>query len=247
MGTVLVVDDQADIRSLVRLTLELDGHDVVTAASGAEALDAVRAGRPDVVVLDVTMPGKSGWEVLAELKATDDADVASIPVILLTARVDDLARIRGGIEGAIRYLTKPFSPAGLRREVGEALCGEPEATKRRRAQMSALEQLARRESGTTEPPPGSRPNLTRLGRVPARGGAVDARLAPNRIERLSVRQREVLAAVGSSESVSDAAGSLNVSRANVYASLGRIARKLDIRSVPDLVRLVRAGGIPPES
>ena len=95
--------------------------------------------------------------------------IAHIPVIMLTARADDLDRIRGGIEGAIRYLTKPFSPSELRNEVSDALTGDPEPMKRRKAQTEALEKLARIESGTPESPGGStaaRPHLTRLERAP---------------------------------------------------------------------------------
>ncbi|HSH58660.1 MAG TPA: response regulator, partial [Acidimicrobiales bacterium] len=117
MATILVVDNEPDIRDLVRLTLELDGHAVITASDGAEALELALRRRPDVVVLDLMMPEKNGWQVLAEMKGGEDTAVATTPVILLSARSDELARIRGGIEGAIRYLTKPFSPAEVRAEV----------------------------------------------------------------------------------------------------------------------------------
>jgi CheY-like chemotaxis protein/DNA-binding CsgD family transcriptional regulator len=251
MGTVLVVDDEADIRELVRLNLELDGHQVFTAANGAEALEFAVGEHPDVVVLDVMMPEKDGWQVLAEMKAAIDPVIAHIPVIMLTARADDLDRIRGSIEGAIRYLTKPFSPSELRDEVAAALTGDPEPLKRRKAQTDALEQLARLESGTSEPVGDrpARPHLTRLERTqdnePARPlGLV---VAADKMASMSVKQRELLEMVGSTPTVSEAAERLSVSRSNVYASLRRIARKLDVRSVPELVTLVRAGGLPPAS
>ena len=249
MATILVVDDEADIRELVRLNLELDGHEVLSAANGAEALEFAVGEHPDVVVLDVMMPEMDGWETLAQMKAASDPVIAHIPVIMLTARADDLDRIRGGIEGAIRYLTKPFSPSELRGEVALALTGEPEPLKRRKAQTDALEQLARIESGATEPPsgrPAARPHLTRLERTPDPEPAARAnvQVAPERVKTLSEKQRELLTTVGSTPTVSEAAERLQVSRSNVYASLRRIARKLDVRSVPELVTLARSGGIP---
>ena len=244
MATVLVVDDEADIRELVRLNLELDGHEVVLAADGSEALEYAVGEHPDVIVLDVMMPGLDGWTVLSELKASPDPFVSDIPVIMLTARSDDLDRIRGGIEGAIRYLTKPFSPAELRDEVGEAVAGDPEPTKRRKAQTEALEQLARLEGGrsTGDDSDAARPHLTRLERAPAQAAARPRppRLDTSRLGDLSDKQRELLDMVGSTPTVSEAAERLAVSRSNVYASLRRIARKLEVRSVPELVTLARA-------
>ena len=247
MATVLVVDDEADIRELIRLNLELDGHEVIPAANGAEGLEYAVGEHPDVVVLDVMMPEMDGWETLAQMKASPDPVIAHIPVIMLTARADDLDRIRGGIEGAIRYLTKPFSPSELRSEVADALTGDPEPTKRRKAQNEALEQLARIESGTTTPPNrAARPHLTRLERAPEPEPAAKpgSQIADDKIRTLSDKQRELLAMVGSTPTVSEAAERLQVSRSNVYASLRRIARKLDVRSVPELVLLARTGAIP---
>src|SRR5688500_2890685 len=170
MATVLVVDDEADIRELVRLNLELDGHTVILATNGLEALDYAVGEHPDAVVLDVMMPEMDGWETLAQMKSSVDPVIAHIPVIMLTARADDLDRIRGSIAGAIRYLTKPFSPSELRDEIAAALTGDPEPTKRRRAQTEALEELARIESGAGPEHAGTtraaRPHLTRLERAP---------------------------------------------------------------------------------
>ena len=251
MSVVLVVDDEADIRELVRLNLELDGHDVILAADGNEAIEFAVGEHPDVVVLDVMMPEKDGWTVLAEMKASIDPVIAHIPVIMLTARADDLDKIRGSIEGAIRYLTKPFSPSELRHEVRAALEGD-EPEKRRKAQTDALEQLARLESGQSEPAAGTvraaRPHLTRLERThepePVRTAPG---INPEKLTTLSEKQRELLQMVSDTPTVSEAAERLSVSRSNVYASLRRIARKLDVRSVPELVTLVRAGGLPAEA
>ena len=165
MATVLVVDDEADIVLLGRLNLEMDGYHVVTAGDGIEALALVESERPDVVVLDLMMPGLDGWGVLERLKTHPDEDVRTIPVLLLTALSGPMDRVRGGIEGAVRYLVKPFDPDDLRRAVSEALEGEPEPVQRRRAQALALESLARLEGNRpAESTPDStpRPHLTRL-------------------------------------------------------------------------------------
>ena len=247
MAVVLVVDDEEDIRELVGINLELDGHDVTAVASGPEALDRLRFSVPDVIVLDVMMPGMDGWEVLSKIKARG-AEYSTIPVLLLTARADDMDRIRGGIEGAIRYITKPFSLAELRHEVSLALEGEPEPVKRRRAQHEALEQLARIERGDVSRTAGAsaRPKLTKLEGVqearPTRHPV--RRLAPNQVSALSEKQQELLRAIATTPTVRAAAEQLAVSRSNVYASLRRIARKLDVRSVPELVSIARQGGLP---
>ena len=251
MSTVLVVDDEADIRELVRLNLELDGHDVIVAADGNEAIEFAVGEHPDCVILDVMMPEKDGWQVLAEMKSSIDPVIAEIPIIMLTARADDLDRIRGSIEGAIRYLTKPFAPSELRDEVRAALTGDPEPLKRRRVQTDALEQLARLESGAAEPvgARAARPHLTRLERAPDPDPirTDPSGLPADKVAGLSDKQRELLRMVSSTPTVSEAAERLAVSRANVYDSLRRIARTLDVRSVPELVTLVRGGGLPSET
>jgi DNA-binding response OmpR family regulator len=250
MASVLVVDDEDDIRELVRINLELDGHSVTTASSGFDALECLQAATPDVVVLDVMMPGMDGWEVLARIKSDRSAAIAGVPVLMLTARTDDMDRIRGGIEGAIRYITKPFSLSDLRQEVKFALEGEPESVKRRHAQTSALEQLARLEKGDASGVPpvsvGARPHLTKL------EGAPEAKQPPPRVTRLqpaqlsvlSDKQYELLEAVATTPTVRAAAEQLQVSRSNVYASLRRIARKLGVKTVPELVTIARQGGLP---
>ena len=252
MASVLVVDDEDDIRELVRINLEIDGHHVATAASGQEALASLKDATPDVVVLDVMMPGMDGWEVLSRIKADGDSAAANVPVLMLTARADDMDRIRGGIEGAIRYITKPFSLSDLRDQVRAALEGEPEPVKRRKAQHAALEQLARLEKGDAAQAPVSsaaRPHLTKL------EGAPEAKQPPARANRLqasqltglSEKQYELLEAVATTATVRAAAEQLNVSRSNVYASLRRIARKLGVKTVPELVTIARQGGLPEDA
>jgi CheY-like chemotaxis protein len=250
MARVLVVDDEADIREVVRLNLELDGHEVLEASGGAQALDAARQELPDLLVLDVMMPGIDGWAVLAEMKADEGSELAHIPVIMLTARVGELDRIRGGIEGAVRYIAKPFSIEALRTAVAAAIEGEPELVQRREAQRSALQRLAMLEKGgpgTAEVAAGPRPHLTRLENPPAPPPSLQAsvRQVAAKAGALSPKQRALLAAVGDTASVQDAAERLGVSRSNVYASLARIARRLGVKSVADLVGLARQGTFTP--
>lgn len=104
---VLVVDDEPNIRELCRLYLEQEGFTVHEAADGVEGANKARELRPDLVVLDLMLPGKSGFDVCRELR---DAD---IPVIMLTARGDEVDKILGLELGADDYLTKPFSPREL--------------------------------------------------------------------------------------------------------------------------------------
>src|SRR5919204_178525 len=113
MGLVLVVDDEPDIRELVRVNLEQAGHRVLTAADGAEALACVREETPDALFLDVRMPGIDGWAVLEELKAGSRCDLSEIPVFMMTAAEEPESRLRGGIQGALQYITKPFDPREL--------------------------------------------------------------------------------------------------------------------------------------
>src|SRR5688572_26094226 len=131
----------------VRFTLGMDHHEVLEAANGREALEAIEQRRPDLIVLDVMMPEVSGWDALTSLKADADERVREIPVVMLTALSSPMDRARGGIEGAVRYLAKPIAPDDLRSTVTEALAGEPEPVQRLRAQQAALESIARIESG----------------------------------------------------------------------------------------------------
>jgi DNA-binding response OmpR family regulator len=240
MATILVVDDEPDIRSLVQLNLELDGHQVVTASNGAEALELIADEVPDLMLLDVQMPEVDGWTVLETIKAASDLDVNRIPVLMLTANDASDARVRGGIEGAIRYLTKPFQPAMLRQEINAALEGAPEPELRRRAQQAALEQLARIEKGSEGEGGIVRPRITRFEHRPAPvAEPKQLSVARERLGSLTEKQRELLERLASTTSVSDAAIELGVSRSNIYASLRRISRKLGVTSVPDLLSLVR--------
>lgn len=111
MALILVVDDEAFVRALLRDTLELDGYDVVEASDGNAALTALESKQPDAIILDIMMPGLSGIDVLRTIRERDvDWDV---PVILLTAAGDDRTTWDGWSAGASCYLTKPFDPDNL--------------------------------------------------------------------------------------------------------------------------------------
>lgn len=100
---ILVVDDDADIRGLVRELLERRGFVVAEASDGKQALQEMYAGRPDLVVLDVSMPGLDGWTTLERIRELSD-----VPVVMLTARSEELEKTRGLRAGADDYVTKPF-------------------------------------------------------------------------------------------------------------------------------------------
>lgn len=108
---ILVVDDEPEIVALVAYHLAKSGYRVSTAASGQDALDLARRERPSLVVLDLMLPGMSGFDVLEQLRL--DESTRDIAVIMLTARREEPDRIRGLSLGADDYLTKPFSPAEL--------------------------------------------------------------------------------------------------------------------------------------
>jgi DNA-binding response OmpR family regulator len=105
---ILVADDEPDVLSLVVLNLQRAGYDVLKAEDGEQALRLAREHLPSLLVLDVMMPGLSGFDVVKQLKQT--AQTARLPVLMLTARADEVDRIVGLELGADDYVTKPFSP-----------------------------------------------------------------------------------------------------------------------------------------
>ena len=111
MTKVLVIDDEAPIRLLCRVNLEAEGMQVLEAADGPAGLETARSEKPDVVLLDVMMPGLDGWRVAEEL--LDDPRTESIPIVFLTARAELRDRARGIDLGGIDYVTKPFDPVEL--------------------------------------------------------------------------------------------------------------------------------------
>ena len=119
--TVLVAEDEPHLLRLVQFRLEREGYDVVTATDGQSALDSVYDHLPDVCLLDVVMPRRSGWEVLTELRA--DARSRDLKVIMLTARATEADIETGERLGADDYITKPFSGQDLRTRVAAQLPG----------------------------------------------------------------------------------------------------------------------------
>jgi two-component system, OmpR family, alkaline phosphatase synthesis response regulator PhoP len=108
---VLVIDDEAPIRLLCRVNLEAEKMDVVEAAEGAEGLELARAEKPDIVLLDVMMPGMDGWQVAEKL--LENQETSQIPLVFLTARAELRDRARGLELGGVDYITKPFNPVEL--------------------------------------------------------------------------------------------------------------------------------------
>ena len=107
-STVLIVEDDPHTVEVVRLYLRRDGHTVLTASNGKDGLQMAQESAPDLVVLDLMLPGKSGLEVCRELRRESD-----VPIVMLTARVEEEDRVAGFEFGADDYVTKPFSPREL--------------------------------------------------------------------------------------------------------------------------------------
>jgi DNA-binding response OmpR family regulator len=116
---ILVVDDDEDIRGLLRALLERAGHEVSDAPDGRAGLRELYAGSPDLVILDVAMPGLDGWATLERIR-----EVTDVPVLMLTARDAELERVRGLMGGADDYVVKPFGRQELVARV-EALLRRP--------------------------------------------------------------------------------------------------------------------------
>jgi DNA-binding response OmpR family regulator len=106
---VLLIEDEPNIAEAIRFILSRDGWVVSSHANGADAAEVVRALRPDVVVLDVMLPGRSGYDILTELRA--DPATAGLPVLMLSAKGQDRDRVRAAEVGADRFIAKPFSNA----------------------------------------------------------------------------------------------------------------------------------------
>jgi len=132
MTKVLVIDDEAPIRLLCRVNLEAERMDVLEASDGATGFERAREEQPDVILLDVMMPGVDGWQIAEQL--LDDPKTARIPIIFLTARAEFRDRARGLDIGGVDYVTKPFNPLELAPLVEDVLArvkrGEREELRR---------------------------------------------------------------------------------------------------------------------
>jgi DNA-binding response OmpR family regulator len=142
---VLVIDDEAPIRLLCRVNLEAEEMEVLEAADGPSGLEKARSETPDVILLDVMMPGLDGWRVAEEL--LDDERTRTIPIVFLTARAELRDRARGIDLGGVDYVTKPFNPVELAPLVRDVLTrvehGEREEL--RREKLAELRALLERE------------------------------------------------------------------------------------------------------
>src|SRR5918999_2694442 len=116
---LLIADDEPGIRRLIRMTLESDEYEIIEASNGDEALELARRHKPALVLLDVMMPRRGGFEICRDLKA--DPATASITVVMLTARGQDADQREADTAGADHYFRKPFSPLALMRKVDEIL------------------------------------------------------------------------------------------------------------------------------
>jgi two-component system, OmpR family, phosphate regulon response regulator PhoB len=117
MKKLMIADDEDGIRSLVKMTLAVDSFEIVEARDGDEALAVARREQPDLLFLDVMMPGTSGVDVCRTLK--EDPATAGITIVMLTAKAQEQDREEGLAAGADDYFTKPFSPVGLLTKVEE--------------------------------------------------------------------------------------------------------------------------------
>ena len=142
---VLVIDDESPIRLLCRVNLEAEGMDVLEAADGPSGLEKARAEIPDVILLDVMMPGLDGWRVAEEL--LEDERTESIPIVFLTARAELRDRARGIDLGGVDYVTKPFNPVELAPLVRDLIARveRGERDELRREKLSELRSLLERE------------------------------------------------------------------------------------------------------
>ena len=111
MARILVVEDDHVIRELLVVNLTMEGHEPITAVDGAEALVMIEDERPDVVLLDMMLPGVDGWDVTARVKG--DPSTSGIPIVALSARAMQSDIDRGAEVGVDHYVTKPFDPIEL--------------------------------------------------------------------------------------------------------------------------------------
>jgi DNA-binding response OmpR family regulator len=141
MPSVLVIDDEGPIRLLCRVNLEAAGMEVHEAEDGPSGVAAARRERPDVILLDVMMPGMDGWEVFGQL--LDDEETANIPIVFLTARAELRDQARGLELGGVDYVTKPFDPLELAPMLHDLLdrLERGDVQERRRERLAELRRL----------------------------------------------------------------------------------------------------------
>jgi two-component system alkaline phosphatase synthesis response regulator PhoP len=119
MAKILIAEDERDIRDLIEFTLRYAGHDVVSAANGAEAVELASQIRPDLILMDVRMPRMTGYEACRALKDIDE--VRDVPVVFLSAKGQESEMHIGLDAGAYDYILKPFAPDQLTMRIAEIL------------------------------------------------------------------------------------------------------------------------------
>ena len=114
---IVLVEDERNIIEAIGFLLSREGWEVKSHSNGVDAVDAVRRHRPALVILDVMLPGKSGFDILREIR--DDAEIGDLPVLMLTARGQERDRALAEASGVSRFMTKPFSNAEMLQAVAE--------------------------------------------------------------------------------------------------------------------------------
>lgn len=221
---ILVVDDERDLADLVTLNLELAGYRASLAHDGAEALEAIERERPDLVLLDVMMPRIDGWGVLGVLQ--QDEATRDLPVVMLTALAGERDIIRGHLEGAVSYVTKPFDLKALLHRVEQALepLDEEQQRERTRRIRGLLTRLAELETGRAGG--STRVRFSRLEQPPR--STPTPTLDTSVLARLSPRQREIARLLATGWDARRIAEHLGTSRSNVYAGRKRVAHHLGV-------------------
>ena len=208
MTRILVIEDERDLALGIRANLEVEGYEVVVAHSGEEGLEQLRRCDPQLVLLDLMLPGINGYDVLAELRTRD----ATLPVLILSARGEEVDKVRGFRTGADDYLTKPFGVMEL---------------------IVRLESLLRRRAPA--PPPTPSPELLRIGdvqvdpdrRAVIRDG-VELPLTPKALDLLRALARRANRVVTRQELLRDVWGySADVTTRTVDAHMAELRRKIE--------------------
>jgi len=122
---ILIVDDDPSIIMLLKINLEMEGYEVISAQGGAEGVEKAKRSLPDLIIMDVMMPNMDGWTAKQELHKSPE--VSGIPVIFLSARAQQADLHKGYEAGAAEYMTKPFEPMELIATVEQILAGTHEA------------------------------------------------------------------------------------------------------------------------
>jgi len=117
MKKIIIIDDENYVNRLVQFNLTEDGYEIITALTGQDGLRLIEEKKPDLIILDIAMPGVDGFMVLERLKGSEE--LRNIPVLILTAKVMDEVEQKAMDMGADAFITKPFSPAELSKKVKE--------------------------------------------------------------------------------------------------------------------------------